>query len=88
MYFIYCNLKNDYIGSFVVNNNTFTAAGNTEGQSLFVSNPQTVITGLQSQTNNVSFQIHAFLNGALVPQTLLDGFANVQIDFLKFRPRR
>ena len=87
-YFIWSSLKNDYIGSFTIADNTAPDVDFTQGQSQFVSNPQTVITGVQAQTNQVSFQIHQQSGGAMVNQTTLHGSMNVQIDFLKFKRRR
>jgi hypothetical protein len=86
-YFIWWNLKSDYIGSFTVGDNT-APASSTVGQSMFVSNPQTVITGVEGLTNPITFQIQRQTAGLMVNQTALNGSMNIQIDFLKFKSRR
>jgi hypothetical protein len=86
-YYIWSSLTNRLIGNFCVSNNSFTTSGATLGQSMFVSNPQTILTGVQSTTNNASFQIQRLTGGAYVQQTSLSGVIDVQIDFLKFKNR-
>jgi hypothetical protein len=85
MYFIWSSLKNDYIGTFAVSQNSYNTYTAVQlGQSSFMSNPQTVVIP-GSHPSAISFRIDALVNGNYVPQTTLTGNVNVQIDFIKYK---
>jgi hypothetical protein len=86
-YFIWCSLTNNYIGSFYVATQLHSDPVDL-GQSMFVSNPQSVITsGVNNISGGVSFRIDILNNGVYSSASTLNGVINIQIDFLKFKDR-
>lgn len=83
MYLVQSSLTNSFIGNFMVANNT-APSGSTVGESMFVSNPQTLLTGIQSTPNYISFSIQEMLSTGLTSPASLTGYISVQIDFVQY----
>jgi hypothetical protein len=79
-YFIHSNLSNNFIGSFMISGDT-----TNDISTHFISNPQTVLTGVHNTPSSLTFQIQ-MLNGSSLtsPINTLTGVVSLQIDFIKY----